>query len=109
MSYDQLIQHFEGLRAILESEPTYAPNEVDLQSTTLKDKIIAMIKKNNEVATAYTNVSNTRIARNKTLYTKSNNLVETAAEVKKYVKSVFGATSPEYAQVSGIKFKVVPD
>jgi len=109
MSYDQLIQHFEGLKAVLETEPSYAPNETDLQITALTDKITDMIKKNNEVATAYAKVSNSRIARKKTLYTKANNLVETAAEVKKYVKSVFGASSPEYAQVSGIKFKVVPD
>ena len=55
LSYDQLIQHFEGLRATLESEASYTPNEVDLQITTLKAKITDMISKNNEVAKAYTN------------------------------------------------------
>ena len=29
--------------------------------------------------------------------------------VKKYIKSVFGASSPEYKQVSGLKFKLVKD
>lgn len=35
--------------------------------------------------------------------------LETAQEVKKYVKSVFGATSPEYAQISGLKFTIKKD
>jgi hypothetical protein len=106
LSYDQLIQHFEGLRAVLESEPTYAPNEPDLKITALQDKIINLNKTNNNVAAAYAVISNARLARNKTLYTEPNNLVETAGEVKKYVKSVFGASSPEYAQVSGINFRL---
>ena len=34
-------------------------------------------------------------------------LVDTAGDVKKYVKSVFGGTSPQYKQVSGLKFTKV--
>jgi len=30
--------------------------------------------------------------------------VDIAMEIKKYIKSVFGATSPEFAQVKGIEF-----
>jgi hypothetical protein len=32
-------------------------------------------------------------------------LVDLAFEVKKYVKSLFGATSPQFKQVSGLQFK----
>ena len=63
--------------------------------------------KNNGVATAYTNISNSRIARNNTLYGTDTGLVEVATEVKKYIKSLFGASSPEFAQVKGIEFKKV--
>lgn len=31
-------------------------------------------------------------------------LVQTALDVKKYIKSVFGATSPQFKQVSGPEF-----
>ena len=31
----------------------------------------------------------------------------TAKEVKAYVKSVFGATSPQYKQISGLEFKSI--
>ena len=105
-SYDQLIQHLDGLKTVLESEPSYIPNETDLQVDTISDKIADLKEKNITVATAYANVSNSRIARNKTLYTDNASLVETANEVKKYIKSVFGANSPEFAQVKGIQFKI---
>ena len=104
-SYDQLIQHFSGLKSVLEAEPTYTPNETELQVATLNAKIADLNTKNTAVATAYTNISNSRIARNETLYTSEDGIYETAGEVKKYVKSVFGASSPQFAQVKGIEFK----
>ena len=103
-SYDQLIQHLIGLKSVLETEPSYTPNEVELQIATIDSKIADLSAKNTAVATAYTNISNSRISRNETLYTSENGIYETASEVKKYIKSVFGASSPQYNQVSGIKF-----
>ena len=106
-SYDQLIQHLAGLTSILEAETSYTPNETDLQVATLQTKIADLTAKNTAVATAYASISNSRIARNETLYSSSTGLVETANEVKKYIKSVFGASSPQFAQVKGIQFKVI--
>uniref|UniRef100_UPI004049A763 hypothetical protein n=1 Tax=Flavobacterium sp. TaxID=239 RepID=UPI004049A763 len=103
-SYDQLIQHLTGLKSVLEEEPSYTPNEVELQIATIVAKIADLTAKNTAVSTAYTNISNSRISRNETLYTSDNGIFETASEVKKYIKSVFGASSPQYNQVSGIKF-----
>jgi hypothetical protein len=106
-SYDQQIQHLAGINSVLLTETSYAPNENDLKTTTITAKINTLTTKNNEVATSYTKVSNSRLKRDKTLYGKATGIVDIAAEVKKYVKSVFGATSPEYAQISGIEFKRV--
>ena len=103
-SYDQLIQHLTGLKSVLETEPSYTPNEIELQIATIDSKIADLSAKNTAVATAYTNISNSRISRNETLYTNENGIYETASEVKKYIKSVCGASSPQYNQVSGIKF-----
>lgn len=103
-SYDQLIQHFAGLTSVLEAEASYAPNENDLRVTNLETKIADLTAKNTSVATAYTAVSNSRISRNENLYAVNTGLVETANEVKKYVKSVFGASSPQFAQIKGIVF-----
>ena len=104
-SYDQQIQHLAGLTSVLISEPSYAPNETALATATLTAMQTNLTVKNNEVATAYTSISNSRIARNNTLYADSSGLVEIATEVKKYIKSVYGASSPEFAQVKGIEFK----
>ena len=103
-SYDQLIQHLAGLKSVLEEESSYTPNETDLQVATIDAKIADLTAKNTAVSTAYTNISNSRISRNETLYTSDNGIFETASEVKKYIKSVFGESSPQYNQVSGIKF-----
>jgi hypothetical protein len=104
LSYDQLIQHLSGLNAVLAAEPSYAPNETELQVATVQTKIAELIAKNNAVATAYANISNARIDRNETLYHPENGLVETALDVKKYVKSIFGASSPQFAQIKSLTF-----
>jgi hypothetical protein len=103
-SYDQQIQHLAGIISVLQTEPSYAPNETDLQIATLTAKQADLTSKNNAVSTAYTNVSNSRIARDTTIYGTDTGLFDIATEVKKYVKSVFGATSPQFAQVKGIEF-----
>ena len=103
-SYDQQIQHLAGIISVLQTELSYAPNEIDLQITTLTAKQAELTAKNNEVSTAYTNVSNSRIARDTTIYGTDTGLFDIATEVKKYIKSVFGATSPQFAQVKGIEF-----
>lgn len=108
-SYDQLIQHFEGLISVLASEPSYAPNETELQITTLQAKAQDLKDKNNQEANADTAVSNARLERNRILYQENTGLVDTALDVKKYVKSLFGASSPEYNQIKGVKFKKYKD
>lgn len=104
LSFDQLLQHWNGLISTAQSESTYTPNETDLKLLNLTAKAAAMLAKNNAVGTEYTNVSNSRIARDKGLYTDKTGLVDIANEVKDYVKSIYGYTSPEYKQISKIKF-----
>lgn len=106
-SFDQQIQHFIGLHSILEKELGYGPNEQELTQEAIKLHIAEMNKKNNEVSTTHVNVSNARLDRNKFLYDKETGVVKTAAGVKNYIQSVFGAYSPEYKLVSGLEFKTV--
>ena len=104
-SYDSLITHFDALIQLVSSEPTYTPNETDLQVSTLQTLLGNLKATNTAVVNAYTNYSNSRITRDSILYTEISGLVDIALEVKKYVKSVFGASSPQYKQVSGLQFK----
>ena len=109
MSYDSRIENLEKLVKLLAGQPEYTPNEVELQVGSL-DTLHGNLKTLNTAAvTTYTAVSNARIARNNTLYTPINGLVDIAGSVKKYIKSVFGASSPEYKQVSALQFKIRKD
>ena len=104
-SYDQLIQHFAGLIEVVKTEPTYAPNETELQVATLLAQNNDRTTQNNNVSQAYTDYSNAIISRNNLLYSKDTGLVDTALGVKMYIKSIYGATSDQYKQVKGIPFR----
>jgi hypothetical protein len=104
-SFDSLIENFSKLIELVSSEPTYTPNETELQVSTLQTTLSNLKTTNTAVVNSYTNYSNARITRNNILYATNSGLVDTALEVKKYVKSVFGATSPQYKQVSKLEFK----
>ncbi len=106
-SYDSLIENFDKLIQLVSSEPTYTPNETDLQVSTLTTSLGNLKTTNTAVINAYTNYSNSRITRNSILYAATSGLVDIAGDVKKYVKSVFGATSPQFKQVSKLEFKKV--
>jgi len=103
-SYDSIIENVGKLGELIVSEPTYAPNEVDLQVATLTAFHNNLKATNTAVINATTTISNARITRNQVLYAPKTGLYDIAQEVKKYVKSVFGASSPQYKQVSKIKF-----
>lgn len=103
-SVDSMIEHFSKLIDLLSSVPAYQPNENDLSVVGLNAKLGAMKTTNTAVINTTTNLLNAIIARNILLYERSAGLVFVANEVKFYVKSVFGARSPEYKEVSSIKF-----
>ena len=103
-SYDQLIEHFGKLIEILKSEPTYTPNETELKIATLNTQLTALKTANTNVTTAYTAVSNSRLARDKTLYKEKTGMYDVTLDVKNYVKSLYGISSPEFKQLSKIKF-----
>jgi hypothetical protein len=104
-SYDKLVDHFGQLVALLAVEPKYLPNENELKVATLNTMLADLKTKNSGVINAITGISNARISRNKILYTEGSGLVDTAAGVKQYVKSLFNASSPQFKQVSKQHFK----
>jgi 3-dehydroquinate synthase class II len=99
-----LIDHFAQLIATLTAEPKYLPNENELKVATLSTLLADLRAKNTAVITATTALSNARIARDKALYGETTGLLDVAQDIKQYVKSLFGATSPQYRQISGLKF-----
>jgi vacuolar-type H+-ATPase subunit D/Vma8 len=106
-SYDKMVEHFSSIIEILIQNPAYNPNENDLKVTSLQDKLSDMQTKNSELIDAYTQYSNAMLDRNQTLYNPLSGLVQTSKEIKQYVKSIFGASSPQFKQINGIEFKVI--
>ena len=103
-SYDMLTENFSSLIDLVSSIPTYTPNEAELTVASLNDYLQQLQTANTSVTGAEVTYSNARIARDKTLYADKIGLVDVALDVKKYVKAIFGATTAEFNQVSGIKF-----
>ncbi len=104
LSYVQTAEAFGQMLAILAAEPLYGPNEAHLTVATNTALHAAMEAANTSVTAEAVPLSNSRIARNVTLYDDETGILARAALVKKYVKSIYGATSPQYAQVSGLEF-----
>ena len=104
MGYDNRLDNLDKLIKLLSSVPQYIPNEADLKITALTALYTDLKAKNLAVINAETPLSNARIARNDIMYKDNTGLVDVAFDVKTYIKSIFGATSPQYKQVSGLKF-----
>lgn len=104
MGFDNRIENMDKLIQLLSAQTGYAPNETELTTAALTSMLTNMRTANTAAINAFTPLSNSRIERNNVLYQAETGLVDIAGDVKKYVKSVFGGTSPQYKQVSGLKF-----
>ena len=104
MSFDNRIENFDRLIMLLSIIPLYNPNEAELKVETLKALHNQLKEKNTEVILPIVQLSNSRIARNKILYSENTGLVDVALDSKTYIKSIFGATSPQYKQISKLRF-----
>ena len=104
-SFDQIIQHMEGIASILKKETSYAPNEPELSVSAVDTKIAKLNTANDAASVAEEAISNARLQRDNILYNNPDALTKVAASVKTYVKSAFTAKSPEFKQVNAINFR----
>ncbi|UAY52532.1 hypothetical protein [Ferruginibacter albus] len=104
-SFDNLVDHFDKLVELLKQQSNYIPNEVELQTSSLIALSGNFTTANDAVVDAITEWSNAMIERDRRLYAAKTGIIDTVADVKDYVKSVYNATSREYKQLSSIQFK----
>jgi len=105
LSYTNIVDHFKKYETLLTSLGTnYAPNENELKLATLSTQIAAWETLNNQVDVAETASKNALIKRDKNFYADKTGIPDIAADVKEYIKSVFGAGSPEHKMVTKITF-----
>ena len=103
-SFDTLVDNFAKLTQTVAAEAHYRPNESELQVSALNGLLADLRARNKTVLAAITALSNARISRDTLLYAENTGLYDISQSVKQYLKSLFGATSAQYRQVSGIKF-----
>ena len=103
-SYTQMADNFGILLQLLGTIPTYNPNEDDLKLTNLNTYKDSLVSSTQSVDQTEAELNNKLIERDQLLYADGTGIYSIAQNVKKYVKSIYGATSTEYANVSAIKF-----
>lgn len=103
-SIDSLLENFDKLIKLLATITEYAPNETELTVSSLTARYEDMFAKNQAVINAEQPLNNLRITRNELLYGENTGIVDVATASKIYIKSVFGATSPQYKQITSLQF-----
>lgn len=103
-SYTQLADNFSKILQLLATIPTYNPNLEELKLVNLTAYHTTLVESTKNVDITEAELNTKLIERNKILYENGTGLYTIAQNVKKYVKSIYGATSPEYSNISKIKF-----
>lgn len=104
-SYTNIVDHFKSLKTLLVAQAAvYTPNETDLKTTAVTTYINNLDALNTGADNAATTLSNQLISRNHNFYDDKTGIPDIAIAVKDYIKSVYGAGSPEYKLASKIKF-----
>lgn len=104
-SFTQQTDNFGILLQLLATIPNYNPYEDELKLTTLSTYKDSLINATQFVDQTEAELNIKLIERDQILYAEETGLYSIAQNVKKYVKSLYGATSPEYATISPITFK----
>ncbi len=103
-SYVMRVDSFNKFIQLLIQEPLYVPAETDITIDALTTLYTDLKALNNNIGGILSPVSNARIARNESLYNKSTGMYQIQKLVKKYVISLYGATSPKTKLITKIKF-----
>lgn len=103
-SYDNLAAHFGKILEHLEITPAYVPNETDITLQVLKAYLEELLQHNEITAGTLNALKAARRDRDKVMYNDDEGLYQRTLTVKKYIKSLFGANTPESDQISGIEF-----
>lgn len=105
LKFENRLSSLNKLIQYLASFPAYKPNETELSVEGLTALYNDLSAKNQLAINTEIPLTNARIARNSILYNPVTGLVQMGNDSKSYIKSVFGATSPQYRQISKLKFR----
>ena len=108
-SFDQKIEHFTKMILILQSVPTYTPNETETQVTTLQTQLTTLNTLNSNATNATALLKSARINRNTLFYTDNTGMLDIIKKSKNYILGAFGQGSQQYKTAISYKFvRVIP-
>jgi len=103
-SFNTKIENYRNLVLLLSTLLAYKPNEKDLKIDALKVRLTDLKHVNSVAVAAEAAAEAARQLRYQILYGTKTGLVDIAKDSKLYVKSAYGANSPQYRSISGILF-----
>jgi len=98
-------ENLSKLLQLITTIEAYNPNTEDLKLENLTIYQTSLVNATQAVNQTEAELNTALIARNTIIYKDSSGLHDIALNVKKYVKSVYGASAPEYKKVSKIEFR----
>ena len=105
MGFINRIDFLDKLIQLLFVMPEYSPNEEDLKPVNLINYYNLLKSSNSQALATENQLDIARTSRNETLYKPEVGMIDTAKAAKMYVKSLFGARSAQYKQISGLAFR----
>lgn len=103
-SFDKKIENFADFIDFLDNSSEYKPNETEITVEGLTTKLTELKNQNSICSKTSAELEAARMARDIMMFTNGTGMVDIAKGVKRYVKSVFGATSLQYKSISDLKF-----
>lgn len=107
LSYDTRISNLDSLIAFVSTHPEYQPHEPMLRPEGLRAFSVQMKTLYDAVGTCENPWYFARASRDNALYSPDDGLVRLAGLVKGYLKSVFGAADPAYAEINRLQFRTL--
>ena len=104
MSYDSRIANLETITSQFASHPEYAPNETEIQVSTLQTYHTELTTLSTLVNSAGNALITARKDRNQILYFDDQNIIQLIKDIKNYVKSLGDVAQPYYKALVKLKF-----
>ncbi|MBL7765389.1 MAG: hypothetical protein JNJ58_04815 [Chitinophagaceae bacterium] len=105
LSYVMRAENLKAYISLVGSTPLYATQVAGISLADLTALWTEMDEMNKNIGNIIAPVAHARIARNKALYNKANGILAISVACKEYVKGLYGASSPEYRMISGIRYR----
>lgn len=107
LSYDTRISNLDSLIQFVSSHPEYQPNEPFMKPDGLRQFSKELKALYDAVGASENPWFSARVARDKILYSPEDGLVRLATMVKDYLRSVFGAADPAFAEINHLQFRTL--